>query len=119
MGTYSVTIRTLGTAGEKYQKTLDSIARQSISPQEVIIVLPKGYPLPPERLGTETFIFSEKGMVAQRVAGFNACTSDCILALDDDVEFDSCFVASLFNTMQETGADMVSPVVKETKIWGG
>ena len=62
MGTYSVTIRTLGTAGEKYQKTLDSIARQSISPQEVIIVLPKGYPLPPERLGTETFIFSEKGM---------------------------------------------------------
>ena len=81
MGTYSVTIRTLGTAGEKYQKTLDSIARQSIPPQEVIIVLPKGYPLPPERLGTETFIFSEKGMVAQRVAGFNACTSDCIFLI--------------------------------------
>ena len=40
---YSVTIRTLGTAEDKYQRTLDSIATQSIQPKEVIIVLANGY----------------------------------------------------------------------------
>ena len=42
---YSVTIRTLGTAEDKYQRTLDSIATQSIQPKEVIIVLANGYEL--------------------------------------------------------------------------
>ena len=115
---YSVTIRTLGTAGEKYQKTLNSIAKQTIQPQEVIVVLPKDYPLPSERLGTEKFVFSEKGMVSQRVIGFNACTSDYILALDDDVEFDSDFVASLLETIEATNSDMASPIVKGSKHGG-
>lgn len=48
---YSVTIRTLGTAEDKYQRTLDSIATQSIQPKEVIIVLANGYECPKEQLG--------------------------------------------------------------------
>ena len=36
---YSVVIRTLGTAGEKYQQTLNSITSQTIKAKEIIIVL--------------------------------------------------------------------------------
>ena len=40
---YSVAIRTLGTAGEKYIKLLKSIDAQTIKPEKVIVVLPEGY----------------------------------------------------------------------------
>lgn len=119
MRDYSVTIRTLGTAGEKYQRTLDCISAQTIQPKKVLIVLPKGYALPKQRLGSETFIYSDKGMVSQRVAGFQMCETEYILALDDDVDFDSDFVARMFATMEKTDADFVSPIVNECENWGG
>lgn len=116
---YSVTIRTLGTAEDKYQRTLDSIATQSIQPKEVIIVLANGYECPKEQLGYERFVFVDKGMVNQRVACFDESSSEYTLALDDDVEFSSNFVASLFDTMEKCKADFVSPLVKEINISGG
>ena len=116
---YSVTIRTLGTAEDKYQRTLDSIATQSIQPKEVIIVLANGYECPKEQLGYERFVFVDKGMVNQRVACFDESSSEYTLALDDDVEFSSNFVASLFDTMEKCKADCVSPLVKEVTISGG
>ena len=48
---YSVTIRTLGTAEDKYQRTLDSIATQSIQPKEVSSVVANGYEWQKEHLG--------------------------------------------------------------------
>ena len=116
---YSVTIRTLGTAEDKYQRTLDSIATQSIQPKEVIIVLANGYECPKEQLGYERFVFVDKGMVNQRVACFDESSSEYTLALDDDVEFSSNFVASLFDTMEKCKADFVSPLVKEVNSSGG
>ncbi|MCH5311280.1 MAG: glycosyltransferase [Prevotella sp.] len=119
MTDYSVTIRTLGTAGEKYQRTLNSIAKQTIPPKEIIVVLAEGYPIPSENLGWEKFVYAPKGMVTQRIVGFNVCKSELLLALDDDVEFEPDFVASLIDTMQRTNADFVSPVVKEYNNTGG
>lgn len=110
---YSVIIRTLGTAGEKYQQTLNSIASQTIKAKEVIVVLPFGYNLPPQRLGYEKFIFSPKGMVNQRVTGFNSCTTELILALDDDVYFEPTFIEEMTKTLQTTNADFVSPIVRD------
>lgn len=110
---YSVAIRTLGTAGDKYQRTLNSIAAQSIQPKEVIIVLAQGYKYPKEQLGYEHFCFAEKGMVSQRITCFNKSSSEYTLAIDDDVEFPSNFVSSLFETMEKCKADFVSPIVKE------
>ena len=107
-----MTIRTLGTAEDKYQRTLDSIATQSIQPKEVIIVLANGYECPKEQLGYERFVFVDKGMVNQRVACFDESSSEYTLALDDDVEFSSNFVASLFDTMEKCKADFVSPLLK-------
>lgn len=43
-------------------------------------------------------------MVSQRITGFQACHSEYLLALDDDVEFDSDFVEQMFSMMSETGA---------------
>ena len=40
---YSVVIRTLGNTGLKYKALLDSIAKQTIHPEEIIVAIPEGY----------------------------------------------------------------------------
>lgn len=56
MNSYSVIIRTL--VG-KYQALLDSIARQSIPPQHIYVVLAHGYAPPKEQLGIEEFLYTD------------------------------------------------------------
>ena len=46
MGEYSVAIRTLGRAGEKYRKLLDSIRNAAHQPEKVVVVLPEGFDPP-------------------------------------------------------------------------
>lgn len=89
---YSVIIRTIGKAGEKYQKLLESIHALVPQPKEVIVVLPNGYEKPKEQLGWEKFYYSEKGMVHQRTYGFSICKTPYALVCDDDVSFDADFV---------------------------
>ncbi len=100
---YSVIIRTTGKAGEKYAKLLSSIDRLVPGPQEVIVVLPEGYDLPPERLGWETFYFCPKGMVIQRMTGIKKCRTRYALICDDDVTFDPDFVQKLYQPVKEGG----------------
>ena len=92
---YSVIIRTIGKAGEKYQNLLDSIARLEPQPEEVIVVLPDGYAEPEEKLGWETFYYSPKGMVAQRTYGIAKCKTPYALICDDDICFEADFVQKL------------------------
>lgn len=98
---YSVIIRTTGNAGEKYQKLLNSIKRLVPQPREVIVVLPENYRLPQEQLGWETFYYSKKGMVTQRLYGINKCKTQYALICDDDVCFDSDFVQKLHKPIKE------------------
>lgn len=109
--TYSVTIRTLGTAGEKYAATLRAIDSQTVRPQEIVVVIPYGYDLPQERIGNERFVRSKKGMVRQRAVGFREIKSEYTLALDDDVDFPEDFVERLFKSSSLSNADFVSPRV--------
>lgn len=106
---YSVAIRTLGTAGEKYQEALNSIARQSIAPQKVFVYIPYGYKLPTETIGIEEYIRCDKGMVAQRSLPFNEITSEYILFLDDDLSFQNDFVKKLFDGLLSYSGDCISP----------
>lgn len=92
---YSVIIRTIGKAGEKYQNLLNSISALVPQPKEVIVVLPEGYDEPTEKLGWETFYYSPKGMVAQRMYGVAQCKSPYALILDDDISFGVDFVQKL------------------------
>ena len=104
-GTYSIAIRTIGKAGQKYQKLLDSIKKLRIKPEKIVVVLPEGYELPKEQLGTEEFLFCEKGMIQQRIEALKAIDSDYTLFLDDDIEFEPDFVEKLLNALDSRKYD--------------
>lgn len=101
---YSVVIRTIGKAGEKYQKLLTSIERLEPKPIEVIVVLPEGYALPKERIGSgleETFIYCKKGMVEQRLVGIENAKGEYLFVCDDDVMFDKDFIQRLYKPLNK------------------
>ena len=108
---YTVVIRTLGTAGMLYQRTLNSILEQSVKPQAVIIYIAKGYPIPIETIGIERYIYVKKGMVAQRALMYNEVKTEFILFLDDDVYLPANGVETLYNEMLEHNAQVISPCV--------
>lgn len=85
MLTYSIAIRTLGTAGDKFRQELESITRQTMQPDKVIVYIAEGYPRPEFQVGKEEYIPVKKGMVAQRVLPYTEIGSDVIFFLDDDV----------------------------------
>lgn len=93
--TYSIAIRTLGTAGEKYRKLLKSISSLTVQPEKIVVVLPEGYNPPRDQIGTEKFVFAQKGMITQRCKALEYINSDFILFCDDDVELESHFIEKL------------------------
>lgn len=99
MSEYSIAIRTLGRAGEKYQKLLDSIKKSGIQPQKVVVVLPEGFDLPAERLGCEQFVYCQKGMINQRIEALKYISTEYTLFVDDDIEFDEHFVERLLKPL--------------------
>lgn len=106
---YSAVIRTLGTAGEKYQKLLDSLNCQTIKPKQILVYIADGYPLPKETIGYEQYIYVKKGMVAQRALPYDEVDSEYILFLDDDLCFPSDTVERMFALLYENNADVISP----------
>lgn len=106
---YSVVIRTLGRAGEYYQKTLDSLKDQSIPPSDVIVYIAEGYDLPSETIGTERYIAVPKGMVAQRSLDYNEVRTEYCLFLDDDVYLPPDAVEKIFNELVQYNAQVISP----------
>lgn len=76
---YSIAIRTLGRAGAKYQKLLDSIRNSTVQPEKVVVVLPEGYSKPKEQLGYEVFVHCRKSMVGQRLAALKYIKSEYTL----------------------------------------
>ena len=82
---YSVAIRTLGKAGDIYQKELDSLNNQTIRPEKIVVYLAEGYEKPKETIGCEEVVYVKKGMVAQRALDYKEIDSPYILMLDDDV----------------------------------
>lgn len=100
---YSVAIRTLGTAGEKYEKLLNSIRCQTIQPEKIVVVLPEGFTPPAAILGTEQFVFSDKGMVPQRLKALEYIDSDYVLFCDDDVELIPQFMERLADALLNHG----------------
>lgn len=114
MCNYSIYIRTLGKGGEKYGRLLESIHRQTIPPKKVVIVLPYGYEPPKERLGYESFEFSQKGMLQQRIYAISQVDTEFILLLDDDVTFEDSFVEKLYTTIKQTDADCaIAPLTND------
>ena len=76
---YCVAIRTLGTAGEKYQQLLNSLKAQHHQPKKILVYIAEGYKLPEETIGIEQYVRCPKGMIAQRSLPFNEIDTDYVL----------------------------------------
>ena len=108
---YTAVIRTLGTAGKKYQQLLDSLAAQTILPERVIVYIAEGYAIPKETMGREEYVYVPKGMVAQRALPYKEVTTEYILFLDDDVYLPKDGVEKLYGYLVANHADVISPDV--------
>lgn len=105
--TYSIAIRTLGTAGEKFRKELESLCAQTVQPERVVIYIAEGYERPSFTVGPEEYVGVPKGMMSQRVLPYNEITSDCILMLDDDVLLAPDSAEKMLHVLAQNGADCV------------
>lgn len=108
---YTAVIRTLGTAGEKYQTLLDSLNRQTVQPSKILVYIAEGYAIPKETIGKELYIYVKKGMVAQRALPYNEVTTEYIIFLDDDVYLPETAVERLYQYLVDNDADVISPDV--------
>lgn len=114
---YSIYIRTLGKGGEKYQLLLKSIDSLTIKPKGVYVVLPFGYAKPKEQLGYEHFVYCEKGMLKQRIYAIDNASTEWVLLLDDDVEFESELISKYEEVIRHVHAEIVcSPLDSEIKL---
>lgn len=104
---YSIAIRTLGTAGEKLRKELESICAQTVQPERVVVYIAEGYERPDFTVGKEEYVWVRKGMMSQRVLPYDEITSDCILMLDDDIMLAPDSAEKMLRAMVEYNADCV------------
>ena len=105
--TYSIAIRTLGTAGEKFHKELESLYAQTVPPERVVIYIAEGNEQPNLTVGKEEYLWVPKGMMSQRALPYDEITSDCILMLDDDVQLAPDSAEKMLRAMVEYNADCV------------
>ena len=69
--TYSIAIRTLGTNPDVLCRELNSILRQTVQPEKVVVYIAKGYERPAFTVGNEEYVWVKKGMVAQRALRYD------------------------------------------------
>lgn len=105
--TYSIAIRTLGTAGDKFRQELDSICFQTNQPERVVVYIAEGYERPDYTVGKEEYVWIPKGMVAQRALHYHEIKSDCILLLDDDVWLAPNSAEKMLRAMEIHHADCI------------
>ena len=104
---YSISIRTLGTAGNKFRQELESIKIQTVKPEKVLVYIAEGCLRPKYTIGEEEYVWVKKGMVAQRTLPYDEISSDCILMLDDDVQLAPDSAERMLKAIEENGADAV------------
>ena len=105
---YSIAIRTLGTSGEKFVRELESIKRQTVQPDKVVIYIAEGYERPQYTIGKEEYVWVKKGMVAQRALSYNEIDSPLLMMLDDDVELEPDSAERMIKAMEEHHLDCIA-----------
>lgn len=105
---YCAVIRTLGTAGEKYQTLLNSLIQQTHKPKRIIVYLAEGYCKPKETVEIEEIVYVKKGMVAQRALQYNEVDTEWMLLLDDDLSIENDGVERLFEALLDNEADVIA-----------
>ena len=108
MMNYSIAIRTLGKSGEKFVRELESIKRQTVQPDRIIVYIADGYERPPFTIGKEEYVWVKKGMVAQRALRYDEISSPLMLLLDDDVELEPTCAEELINSLETCELDCLA-----------
>ena len=106
--TYSIAIRTLGTNPDVLRLELNSIHRQTVQPEKVVVYIAQGYDRPAFSVGKEEYVWVNKGMVAQRALRYDEISSEVILMLDDDVELADDSAARMLHAMGKYNMDCVA-----------
>ncbi len=106
---YCVAIRTVGKAGDKYIKELESLHRQTVKPKHIFVHLAEGFERPKEQVGMEEYIITPKGLVHQRAASLEGVDTPYLLVLDDDVYFPDDAVEKLYDALVANDADCIAP----------
>ena len=106
--TYSIAIRTLGTNPDVLRLELNSILRQTIQPEKVVVYIAQGYDRPAYKVGKEEYVWVKKGMVAQRALRYDEISSEVILMLDDDVELADDSAERMLKAMDKYEMDCVA-----------
>ena len=104
--TYSVAIRTLGTSSA-LRSELESIHRQTVLPEKILVYIAEGYNRPEFTVGKEEYKWVPKGMVRQRALNYEDIESEFILFLDDDVELATNTAELLMNAANDFSADCI------------
>ena len=108
MFSYSVAIRTLGKAGDKYLKTLLSVSDQTIPPTSINVYIPFGYDLPKETIGKEKYYKCNKGMIAQRALSYEEIDDEWILFLVDDMYLPADYIERAIDFILKSDADVIT-----------
>ena len=110
MTKYSIAIRTLGTSGDKFVRELESIKRQTIQPEKVVIYIAEGYQRPEYTIGKEEYVWVKKGMMYQRVLPYDEIDTPLIMLLDDDVELADDSAEKMLATLVDHHLDCIAAV---------
>lgn len=105
---YSVAIRTVGKAGDKFVRELESLFAQTVKPKHVYVHLAHGFERPEVQVGYEEYVDTPKGLVHQRAAA-NQVEEEYVLIIDDDVYFPPTAVETMYQALQEHHADGIIP----------
>ncbi len=105
---YSIAIRTLGTSGEKFVRELESIKRQTVQPEKVLIYIAEGYKRPDYTIGKEQYVWVKKGMMRQRVLRYDEIDTPLMLLLDDDVELAPDSAEKLIKALGDYDLDCIA-----------
>ncbi len=108
MKDYSVAIRTVGKAGEKFVQEIRSLENQSIKPNHIYVLLAEGFEQPAQ-IGSEEYRIVPKGLVHQRALSSDYVQEEYLLILDDDVYLPPTAVESMLEAMDRLQADCIIP----------
>lgn len=108
MTNYSIAIRTLGTTGEKFVRELESIKRQTVQPDKVVIYIAEGYKRPDYTIGKEEYVWVKKGMMRQRILRYDEIDSPLIMLLDDDLELADDCAETLITALEAYHLDCIA-----------
>jgi glycosyltransferase involved in cell wall biosynthesis len=109
----TVLTATLGRRPRLLAEAIDSVRRQTLAPMEHIVVDDGSFSVPATD-GVSVLPVSHRGLGPARNAGLEIARGEAVALLDDDDLWHPEHLATVWNVMQQTGADVVYADCRET-----